>query len=126
MCAVASDIGVEQPDREDATGLGWAELQGEVVGNFARRVAHALNGGHDFTVLFDVLPFGCSAEDMNALGPCDRRLPAVEGIVIAVNHERLNSLVGEAGKSVSEPELRPYGTVCAIVDIARDDEEIDI
>ena len=101
-------------------------MYGEIVGYFSRRVAHALNGCNEFAVLLEILPFGRCTEDVNAFWPRDRRLPAIEWIVVAVDYERLNSGFCELGKTVSEAQLCSNRAIGAIVNVTSDYEEVGI
>jgi hypothetical protein len=61
-----------------------------------------------------------------ALGHGEGRLPAIEWIVVTVRDERTDAVVGESLEPGLERQLRAQAAVRSIVDIAGDEEGIDM
>ena len=57
-------------------------------------------------------------EDLDLLGPLQGTHPAIQRVVVAVNHERSDPGGSEAFEAFMKLELRSQAPVCPIIDIA--------
>ena len=95
------------------------KTKGQVLSDLPAPLAQRVNRGDTFTghLRRDSVNL-IGADERHLLGPGAHRRPSAQRIMIAVDHERVHSALGQTLHSLQEAQLRPHPPLLPVVKVA--------
>ena len=122
---IVADVRMQQSDGK-RFAVHMIEPSNEILQDFAARIADAVNDGQIRGVFEHRHSFEFRAEPMTARRIRELRLPAVEGIVVAVANEGPDADVMEPVQAVDEFALGAKAAVRPIVDVSSHEQRVHL